>query len=77
MWDTAIESLADITCKKIESVQIIESLNLVDIELPIRNITGVFVVRDNGDGTKVTLPYLESAGFVHMGIRLGGLVCRI
>ncbi|KAK6355949.1 hypothetical protein TWF718_000326 [Orbilia javanica] len=71
VWSTAIESLADIIYRKVESVQIIDNPNLFDINLPIGNITGVFVVRDNGENTTVTLPYLESAGFVHMGDLVG------
>ncbi|KAK6515085.1 hypothetical protein TWF506_007434 [Arthrobotrys conoides] len=71
VWDTAIESLKDIIYQKIETVQINENPNLMDINLPIKNITGVFAVRENGEGTKVSLPYLESAGYVSMGAAVG------
>ncbi|KAK6500163.1 hypothetical protein TWF481_010515 [Arthrobotrys musiformis] len=71
VWDTAIESLADIIYRKVESVQIIENPNMVEVDLPIRNITGVFVVRDNGNDTRVSLPYLGTVGYVHMGANVG------
>ncbi|KAF3112195.1 hypothetical protein TWF706_010794 [Orbilia oligospora] len=67
VWDTAIESLEDVIYDRIETVQIIQNDNLVNVTLPVKNITGVFAVRDNGEGTKVNLPYLGSAGSVGLG----------
>ncbi|KAK6337351.1 hypothetical protein TWF730_002753 [Orbilia blumenaviensis] len=67
VWDTAIESLGDIIYRKIESVQIIENPNMNDINLPIQDITGIFVIRDNAPNTTVTLRNLQSAGYIHMG----------
>ncbi|KAF3229617.1 hypothetical protein TWF106_000006 [Orbilia oligospora] len=75
VWDTAIESLEDIIYDRIETVQILENDNLVNVTLPVKNITGVFAVRDNGEGTKVNLPYLGSAGsleWVMSDLRING-----
>ncbi|KAK6530945.1 hypothetical protein TWF281_007777 [Arthrobotrys megalospora] len=74
LWNTAIESLADVIYRNVESVQIVNNPNLFDINLPIRNITGIFEIRYNGadsQPTRVTFPYLESAGYISMGSDVG------